>query len=258
MGTGTRGLVSLMVYSVKIAGQKICRGKKSLSRFFPNIFWRPMIWSKIPPGPPFGSFLAADHEKKVGGCGRPSVALTGKDSKNERISIANLSFYFLTNWKNSSSKKSWIGIFEFQISKISDFRFQKYYCWNVTFFIFFVFQKLWKKLNFNSNIFEIWNLKILKSQIWKFRSNFFLKTNFSNRSKNKWPAGDGDTFIFRVLSGQSNWGRSYGPTMELQKRTEILGKCWIFDWYGSQLRDRSHMALSMYSVIGFSGIGWQM
>ena len=86
--------------------------------------------------------------------------------------------------------------------------------------------------------FEIWkieifrNLKFLKSEIWnfwnlknelfwnlksenfdenfeKFRSNFFLKTNFSNRSEDKWPAGDGDTFIFSVISGQSNWGRSF-------------------------------------------------
>ena len=61
------------------------------------------------------------------------------------------------------------------------------------------------------NFFEIWNLKSenFDENFENFRSNFFLKTNFSNRSKDKWPVGDGDTFIFGALSGQSNWGRSF-------------------------------------------------
>ena len=72
--------------------------------------------------------------------------------------------------------------------------------------------------------FEIWNLKFLKSEIWNFeirklkistkkneffRTNFFRRLIFSNRSKDKWPAGHGATFIFRALSGQCNWGRSF-------------------------------------------------
>ena len=64
----------------------------------------------------------------------PSVAPTWEDSKNERISIASRSFYFLTDLKNSSSNKSWVENFEnsrrnFWISdfknSISDFKFPK-------------------------------------------------------------------------------------------------------------------------------------
>ena len=75
-----------------------------------------------------------------------------------------------------------------------------------TYFVPMQYGILW-----NLQIFEIWNLKI--------SIQLFLKTNFSNRSKNKWPAGDGDTFIFRVLSGQSNWGRSFSKIH--QNLTEI-------------------------------------
>ena len=75
------------------------------------------------------------------------------------------------NFQISYFKKTDFIIFRYQISKFPDFRFQKYYCW--------------------------------KSEIWIFRSNFYL-TNFSNRSKNKWPAGDGDALIFRDFFDQSN------------------------------------------------------
>ena len=37
------------------------------------------------------------------------------------------------------------------------------------------------------------------------------------------------------------WRALGGPGVDLQKRERIPKKCWIFGWYGSQLRDRSHM-----------------
>ena len=104
----------------------------------------------------------------------------------------------------------------FQISDFKIFRFQisKILLLKCNFF-----QKFWKTGENEKSY--ISTVIFLKSEIWKFwnlkndfrsnffRSNFFLKTNFSNRSKNKWPAGNGDTFILRVLSGQSNWWRSF-------------------------------------------------
>ena len=150
----------------------------------------------------------------------PSVALTGKDSKNERISIASRSFIFwpigkirlqkkvgpkfsdfrFQNFQISDFKKNRFQIskfsdfrfqnfqisdFEksrnFQISKFSDFRFQKYYCWNLTFFKNCEKRKNWKKLHFNSNIFEIWNLEILKSEKMTFDPTFFDPTFFWRR-----------------------------------------------------------------------------
>ena len=88
----------------------------------------------------------------------------------------------------------------------------------------------WQFWNLKSENFEIWNLKFgnLKSEnfdekIENFRTNFFLKTNFSNRSKYKWPAGHGATFIFRALSGQSNWGRSFSRKSKNLSKIPVWG-----------------------------------
>ena len=59
----------------------------------------------------------------------PSVALTGKDSKNERISIASRSFIFWPIGKIRLQKTVGSKIFEilrFQISKISDFEYFRF------------------------------------------------------------------------------------------------------------------------------------
>ena len=78
----------------------------------------------------------------------PSVALTGKGSKNERSSMASRSFIFWPIGKIRLQKK--VGSKKFEIF-VKFFRFQ-----------------IWKFWNLKSENFEIWKLKILKSEIWKF------------------------------------------------------------------------------------------
>ena len=109
----------------------------------------------------------------------PSVALTGKDSQNERISIASRSFIFwpigkIRLQKKVGSKKVRSKVI-FSDFKIPDFRFQKYYCWNVTFFNFPFFEKSY----ISTVIFlksEIWNFWNLKSE--NFDPTFFWRRIF--------------------------------------------------------------------------------
>ena len=103
--------------------------------------------------------------------------------------------------------KIFVEIFRFQISKISDFRFQNF---QISDFKIFRFQ-ISKNFRFQISKFQISDFKIFEN----FRTNFFLNTNFSNRPKKINDRLAVALRSFRVLSGQSNWGKSF---------SEISGK----------------------------------
>ena len=109
----------------------------------------------------------------------PSVAPTGKDSKNERISIASRPFIFwpignirlrkkvvskFSHFRFQNFQISDFKFFRFQISKFSDSRFQNF--------------QISKFSDFRFQNFQISDFKIFKSEIWKIRRKF---RNFSNQ-----------------------------------------------------------------------------
>ena len=88
----------------------------------------------------------------------PSVALTGKDSRNERISIASRSFIFWPIWKIRLQKK--VG------SKFSDFRFRKIEKSKIL-----KIEKFSKDFNWKFS-----NFRISKFSIFRFFEKFQLKS----------------------------------------------------------------------------------
>ena len=115
----------------------------------------------------------------------PSVALTGKDSKNERISIASRSLIFWPIGKIRLQKKSWIEIFRFQISKNQKSKILK-------------IEKFSKDFNWKFS-----NFRISKFSIFRFFEKFQLKS-FENFSIFK-------IFDFSIFRKFSNFGDFFRP-----------------------------------------------
>ena len=108
----------------------------------------------------------------------PSVVLTGKGSKNERSYMASRSFIFWPIGKIRLQKKVGSKILEsfeiwnFEIWNLKILKSEIWNFWNLRSENF----EIWKFWNLRSENFEIWNLKVWKSEIWKIRPGFFLKT----------------------------------------------------------------------------------
>ena len=81
--------------------------------------------------------------------------------------------------------------------------------------------------NLKSEIFEIWNLKI--------PIQLFVEDEIFQSVKNKWPAGQGATFIFRALSAQRNWGRSFSARICATFFGTFLTVLNLF-WYKNQIK----------------------